>query len=62
MDTNALMAEPDLVTYVPALGRRYMVHVMPVVLPELDDLKRGGRQEAQGEVGRMADRRSLPAT
>lgn len=57
MDTNALMDEPDLAAYVPALGRRYMVHVLPVVLRELDDLKRGGRQEAQREAARKADRR-----
>lgn len=57
VDTNALMDEPDLAAYVPALGRRYMVHVLPVVLRELDDLKRGGRQEAQREAARKADRR-----
>ena len=57
VDTNALMDEPDLAVYVPALGRRYMVHVLPVVLRELDDLKRGGRHEAQREAARKADRR-----
>ena len=57
VDTNALMDEPDLAVYVPALGRRYMVHVFPVVLRELDDLKRGGRHEAQREAARKADRR-----
>ena len=57
VDTNALMDEPDLAVYAPVLGSRYMVHVLPVVLRELDDLKRGGRQEAQREAARKADRR-----
>jgi len=57
VDTNALMDEPDLSVYIPALGPRYMAHVLPVVLRELDDLKRGGRTDIQREAARRADRR-----
>jgi len=44
-DTNALIDEPDLAAYTGVLGPAYMAHVMPVVLRELDDLKRSGRTE-----------------
>jgi hypothetical protein len=42
VDTTALLDEPDLAAYTPVIGRRYTAHVLPVVLQELDDLKRGG--------------------
>ena len=57
VDTNALLDEPDLAAYVPVIGRRYMAHVLPVVLRELDDLKRAGRNDAVREAARKADRR-----
>lgn len=56
-DTNALIDEPDLAAYTPLLGTAYMAHVMPVVLRELDDLKRPGRSEALRDSARKADRR-----
>lgn len=56
-DTNALIDEPDLAAYRPVLGPRYMAHVLPVVLGELDDLKRGGRNEQVRDGARAADRR-----
>jgi rRNA-processing protein FCF1 len=57
VDTNTLIDNPDLAVYVGTLGRRYMVHLLPVVLREIDDLKRGGRTEQQREGARRADRR-----
>ena len=56
-DTNALIDEPDLAAYTGRLGPAYMAHVMPVVLRELDDLKRPGRSEALRDAARKADRR-----
>jgi rRNA-processing protein FCF1 len=43
VDTNALIDVPDLSVYTDQIGRRYRAHLMPVVLGELDDLKRSGR-------------------
>jgi hypothetical protein len=57
VDTNTLIDDPDLTRYVDALGSRYMVHVLPVVLGELDDLKRSGRTQELREAARKADRR-----
>lgn len=57
VDTNALIDDPDLAIYQPHLGARYMVHLLPVVLRELDDLKRGGRTPALREAATKADRR-----
>lgn len=56
-DTNALIDEPDLAAYIGVLGPVYMAHVMPVVLRELDDLKRSGRTEKLRDAARRADRR-----
>jgi len=57
VDTNALLDSPDLTIYATALGQRYMVHVLPVVLGELDDLKRAGRIPEIRDAARRADRR-----
>src|SRR5216683_6284876 len=39
VDTNTLIGNPDLAAHVGMLGRRYMAHLLPVVLREIDDLK-----------------------
>jgi rRNA-processing protein FCF1 len=57
VDTNALLDDPDLAIYATTLGQRYMVHVLPVVLGELDDLKRAGRIPEIRDAARKADRR-----
>ncbi len=57
VDTNALIDEPDLAVYQSVLGPRYLVHVLPVVLGELDDLKRPSRAPDLREAARRADRR-----
>ena len=57
VDTNTLLDDPDLTIYATTLGRRYMVHVLPVVLGELDELKRAGRIPEIRDAARRADRR-----
>lgn len=57
VDTNVLIDDPDLARYAPSLGNKYMVHVLPVVLGELDDLKRSGRTPEVREAAKRADRR-----
>lgn len=59
VDTNALIDNPpDLAAYTGELGDRYVVHLIPVVLREIDDLKRaGGRNEAVREGAKRAERR-----
>jgi rRNA-processing protein FCF1 len=57
VDTNALIDNPDLSAYTDALGGRYVVHLLPVVLRELDDLKRAGRNETVREGAKAAERR-----
>lgn len=57
VDTNALLDEPDLAAYRGSLGDSYVAHLMPVVLGELDEHKRGGRNETLREAARRADRR-----
>ncbi len=56
-DTNTLIDNPDLAAHTASLGPRYMVHVLPVTLGEIDDLKRAGRNQDLREVARRADRR-----
>ena len=46
VDTNALLDNPDLAAYIGVLGPKYLVHLLPVVLGEVDNLKRAGRLEA----------------
>jgi predicted ribonuclease YlaK len=57
VDTNALLDNPDLAAYTDQVGGRYMVHLLPVVLRELDDHKRGGRNESLREAAKKADLR-----
>jgi rRNA-processing protein FCF1 len=57
VDTNTLIDNPDLTAHVGALGRRYVVHLLLVVLREIDDLKRAGRTQELREAARRADRR-----
>lgn len=57
VDTNVLVDDPDLTIYAAALGRRYMVHVLPVVLGELDELKRAAHRPERREAARKAERR-----
>ncbi|WP_030619310.1 PIN domain-containing protein [Streptomyces fulvoviolaceus] len=57
VDTNMLLDDPDVAIYTSVLGRRYMVHLLPVVLRELDDKKLGGRTPELREAAKKADRR-----
>lgn len=57
VDTNTLIDNPDLAAHTSTLGPRYMVHVLPVVLGELDDLKRAGRTPELRDAAKKADRR-----
>lgn len=57
VDTNSLVDNPDLAAYVPQLGKKYIAHLLPVVLREIDDLKRAGRHEALRNQARAAERR-----
>jgi rRNA-processing protein FCF1 len=58
-DTNALIRNPDLASYArSAPSQTFMVHLVPTVLAELDDLKDRGRtqelrDQAQGVVRRL---------
>lgn len=52
VDTNALLDEPDIAAYRPFLGDAYVAHLIPVVLRELDDHKRGGRTETLRDASR----------
>ncbi|MEU2930554.1 PIN domain-containing protein [Streptomyces sp. NPDC007251] len=57
IDTNMLLDNPDVAIYTPLLGKRYMVHLFPVVLRELDDKKLAGRTQDLREAAKKADRR-----
>lgn len=57
VDTNTLIDNPDLAAYTPLIGSRYMAHLLPVVLREIDDHKRGGRTQDLREAAKKADRR-----
>lgn len=57
VDTNTLIDNPDLSVYTVHLGPAYLVHVLPVVLSEIDDLKRSGRTPELREAAKRADRR-----
>lgn len=50
--TNTLIDNPGLAAHVGMLGRRYMAHLLPVVLREIDDLKRGGKTQQLREAYR----------
>jgi len=57
VDTNSLIDNPDLAAYTPLIGPRYMAHLLPVVLREIDDHKRGGRTLDLREAAKKVDRR-----
>ncbi|MFH8395749.1 PIN domain-containing protein [Streptomyces sp. NPDC018036] len=57
IDTNLLLDDPDVAIYTPLLGNRYMVHLLPVVLWELDEHKLAGRNADIREAAKKADRR-----
>ncbi len=57
VDTNALIDNPDLAAYNAEVGPRYIAHLLPVVLREIDDHKRGGRTPELREAAKKADRR-----
>jgi hypothetical protein len=57
VDTNTLIDDPDLTVYAGQIGPRYRVHLLPVVLRELDDHKRAHRNPDVREAARRADRR-----
>ncbi len=57
VDTNTLIDNPDLAVHAGTLGRRYVAHLLPVVLGELDELKRAGRTQELREAAWRADRR-----
>jgi hypothetical protein len=57
VDTNSLIDNSDLAAYTPLIGHRYMAHLLPVVLREIDDHKRGGRNPDLREAAKRADRR-----
>jgi len=56
-DTNVLIDDPDVAMYVDQLGKRYLVHVLPIVMREIDELKRSGRTPELRENAKRADRR-----
>lgn len=45
VDTNTLIDNPNVAAYTDTVGPKYMVHLLPVVLGELDNLKRAGRND-----------------
>lgn len=57
VDTNVLIDDPDLARFTADLGPAYLVHLLPVVLSEIDDLKRSGRTPELRENAKRADRR-----
>jgi hypothetical protein len=57
VDTNALIDNPDLAAYRGVLGGKYVVHLLPVVLGEIDDLKRAGRTDVVRNGAKRAERR-----
>lgn len=57
IDTNALIDNPDVAVYTSGVGTRYRVHVPPVALGELDDLKRSGRTPELRDAAKRALRR-----
>ncbi|ACU75757.1 conserved hypothetical protein [Catenulispora acidiphila DSM 44928] len=57
VDTNTLIDNPDVAVHTATLGPRYMVHLLPVVLREIDGLKRAGRTELLRDGAARADRR-----
>lgn len=57
VDTNSLINDPDLARYRSDLGPAYLVHLLPVVLGEIDNLKLAGRTPELREAARKANKR-----
>lgn len=57
VDTNVLLDDPNMARFTDVVGRRYLVHLLPVVLRELDDQKRAGRNADLRESAKRAGRR-----
>ena len=57
VDTNVLLDDPDLARFTSQAGSRYLVHLLPVVLRELDEHKRASRNQDLRDAARRADRR-----
>ncbi len=57
VDTNVLLDDPDLARFTRQAGQRYLAHLLPVVLRELDEHKRAGRNQDLRDAARRADRR-----
>lgn len=57
VDTSTLIDNPDLAAQGGTLGKRYMTHLLPVVLHEIDHHKRAGRNEQLREAAKRAERR-----
>src|ERR1700735_444542 len=57
VDTNTLIDNPDLAVHTGTLGKRYMAHLLPVVLRGIDDLKRVGKTKQLREAAQRAERR-----
>ncbi len=55
-DTNVLIDHADVSIYTAELGPRNRVHSLPVVLREVDDLKRSGRTPELRDAAKRADR------
>jgi hypothetical protein len=56
-DTSALVDCPNHIVYAAQLGVRNRVHVLPVVLRQLDDLGRGHRSPDVREAAKLVNRR-----
>ena len=57
VDTNVLIDNPDVAAYESELDGRHLVHLLPVVLGELDDLKLFGKTLQVREAASKAIRR-----
>jgi len=57
VDTNVLIDNPDVTVFSSAFPTGYLVHLLPVVLRELDELKRSGRTQELRENAHRASRR-----
>jgi rRNA-processing protein FCF1 len=57
VDTNALIDNPDVAAYTAELGPRYVAHLLPAVLREIDELKRGGKNDIVRSGAQRAERR-----
>ncbi len=56
VDTNVLIDNPDVAIYTNQIGIHYRVHLFPVVMGEIDDLKRSGRVQELRDAAKRADR------